>query len=125
MKIKKIGNIELTYPLWWVDYNDSKKIKAEVSPTIDGGVIVWEQQQQNNSEFITLDSLTDGWQTFEVKDDILTLINNSLGTPTTITTIDDEVINVRFRHEVSSKFVRLVNNYEFKYYNCKIYLARV
>lgn len=128
MTVKKIGTITLTYPLWWVEYDNTPSVNAEVQSTIDGGVIVWEQAVATNAKNITLDSGTSGWQKIAVKDAIKALVAASIGTTTTITTTADEVIAVRFRHENSAGTVNFERVYEaklFEYYNCKIYLARV
>ena len=100
MKIKKIGNIVLTYPLWWVDYNNVPTIQAETEETIKGGVIVWEQDRDISAYNITLTSETDGWQTIAIKDAIKALVSASLGATSTITLTDDTIIAVRFRHEI-------------------------
>lgn len=127
MKIKKIGNITLTSTLWWEEYNSTSQIQSEVEQTINGGVIVWEQPYQISSQNITLSGDTDGWQTDGVKNQIKALSDASIGLNTTITTIEDEVINVRFRHEVgvACEFERVVGAYECDYFKCKISLAKV
>lgn len=128
MTVKKIGTITLTYPLWWVEYNNTPSVKAEVQETISGGVVVWEQAVSTNAKNITLSSKESGWQTIAVKDAIKALAAASLGTTTTITTTADEVITVRFRHENTNgaaTFERVVDNKLFDYYTTNIYLARV
>lgn len=129
MTVKKIGEITLTYPLWWLEYNNTPAIKAESQSTINGGVIVWEQAVDITAKNITLASKDrSGWQTTAIKDLIKALVAGSLGTTTTITTTADEVINVRFRHENSAgaaTFERVVDNKLFDYYTANIYLARV
>lgn len=128
MTVKKIGTIDLTYPLWWSEYDDTPSVYAEAQGTINGGVIVYEQAVATNAKNITLDSASSGWQKIAVKDAIKALVQASLGTTTTITTTDDEVISVRFRHEQEGGAVNFERVYEaklFEYYNCKIYLARI
>lgn len=128
MTVKKIGTIDLTYPLWWTDYNNTPSVRAEAQGTISGGVIVWEQAAATNSKNITLSSKESGWQTTAVKDAIKALVAGSIGTTTTITTTADEVIAVRFRHENSSgaaTFERVHDTKLFGYYTANIYLARV
>lgn len=127
MKIKKIGNIALTSTLWWEEYDKTSMIQSESEPTIDGGVIVWEQPYQISSQNITLSGESDGWQTQDVKNQIKALSDNSLGTTTTITTIEDVVIPVRFRHDsgLACEFDRVVGAYECDYFTCKIKLARI
>jgi len=128
MTVKKIGTITLTYPLWWVDFNNTPSVNAEVQNTINGGVIVWEQAVATNAKNITLSSKESGWQTIAVKDAIKALAAASLGTTTTITTTADEVIAVRFRHENTNgavSFERVYDTKLFGFYNCNIYLARI
>lgn len=128
MTVKKIGTIDLTYPLWWTEYDNTPSVKAEVQNTISGGVVVWEQAVSTNAKNITLTSKESGWQTTAVKDAIKALVAASIGTPTTITTTADEVISVRFRHENSNgaaSFERVYETKLFGFYNCNIYLARV
>lgn len=126
MTVKKIGTITLTYPLWWVDFNNAPSVTAEVQSTINGGVIVYEQAVATNAKNITLSSKESGWQTIAVKDAIKALAAASLGTTTTITTTADEVINVRFRHENGAvKFERVYDTKLFEYYTAEINLARV
>jgi len=128
MTVKKIGTITLTYPLWWTDYNSTPSVTAEVSSTIDGGVIVWEQTVQTNAKNITLSSNDSGWQKTAIKESIKALVAASIGTTTTITTTADEVITVRFRHENSggaANFSRVNETKLFDYYSCNIFLARV
>lgn len=126
MTVKKIGTITLTYPLWWVDFNNAPSVNAEVQSTINGGVIVWEQAVATNAKNITLSSKESGWQTIAVKDAIKALAAASLGTTTTITTTADEVIAVRFRHENGAvKFERVYDTKLFEYYTAEINLARI
>ena len=127
MKIKKIGNIELTNTIWWSNYDKHVKIQSEVEETINGGVIVWEQPYKATSEVIVLEDSQNGWQTKDVKDAIKNLCDNSLGTTTTITTMEGVAIPVRFRHEVGAacEFSRVVGSYACDYYTCKINLAKV
>lgn len=126
MNIKKIGNIELTTSLWWINFDNVETIQTETANTIDGGVIVWEQTRQNSAINIDLDSLTDAWQTKEVKDLIKALV--ALGETTTITTVNDEEIIVRFRNEErfgAVEFEPILEVQDVDYYNCKIKLARL
>ena len=126
MTVKKIGTITLTYPLWWTDFNNTPSVTAEVQSTINGGVIVWEQEVATNAKNITLSSKEGGWQTIAVKDAIKALAAASLGTTTTITTTADEVIAVRFRHENGAvKFERVYDTKLFEYYTAEINLARI
>lgn len=126
MTVKKIGTITLTFPLWWLEYNNTPSVKAEVQETISGGVIVWEQAVATNAKNITLSSKESGWQTTAIKDAIKALAAASLGTTTTITTTADEVIAVRFRHENGAvKFERVYDTKLFEYYTAEINLARV
>lgn len=124
MKIKKIGNVTLTNPLWWVNYNTSDIIQASTEDTISGGVIVWQQERTITGRNIDLSSLADGWQKIGVVSQLKTLINSGVGT--TITLSDDTIINVRFRYETTAyDFKRLVEASLFDYYSCKINLARI
>ena len=124
MKVKKIGNITLTFPLWWVNYNDDQSHQAEVSSTIDGGVIVWQQPLQTTSKLINLSSLGNAWQTKEVIDELKLLVG--LGETTVITLVDDSEIAVRFRYEITPfKSESSYLSYLAKYYNCEINLARI
>ena len=124
MKVKKIGDVVLTFPLWWVNYNDNQSHQAEVSSTIDGGVIVWQQPLQITSKLINLSSLNNAWQTKEVIDNINALV--SLGEVSTITLVDDTVLDVRFRYESNPfKSERAYLAYLAEYYNCEINLARI
>ena len=126
MTVKKIGTITLTFPLWWLDFNNAPSVTAEVQSTINGGVIVYEQAVATNAKNITLSSKESGWQTIAVKDAIKALAAASLGTTTTITTTADEVIAVRFRHENGAvKFERVYDTKLFEYYTAEINLARV
>ena len=126
MTVKKIGTITLTFPLWWLDFNNAPSVTAEVQSTINGGVIVYEQAIATNAKNITLSSKESGWQTIAVKDAIKALAAASLGTTTTITTTDDEVIAVRFRHENGAvKFERVYDTKLFEYYTAEINLARI
>ncbi len=126
MKVKKIGNVILTTPLWWTNYNNVDTIQAQSKETITGDVIVWQQTRGITGLNITLDSLKDGWQDTDTKDLLQTLI--ALGTTSTITLTDNTVINVRFRYELANgavSFKRLVDTSLFDYYECKLELARV
>ncbi|MEA1919150.1 MAG: hypothetical protein U9N52_04870 [Campylobacterota bacterium] len=126
MKVKKIGDIELTYNLWWTNYNQNQTVKAEAINTIDGGVVVFEQAVATTAKNISLSSMDDGWQDMATKDNLVNLVKNSIGTTTTITTTDDEVIDVRFAHERNSITVESLNNVKLsKYYLIKLELARV
>jgi len=128
MTIKKIGTIDLTNPIWWLEYNQTPNIQSEVSATITGGVIVWEQSYESTAKNISLSSKDNGWQTIAVKDSLKDLVSNSIGTTTTITTTDDEEIQVRFRHEVEGgaiTFERVVESKLSNFYTCNIYLARI
>ena len=126
MLVVKIGDITLTSPLWWTDYNVPSPIIAEAQNTIDGGVIVYEMLAKDDYININLNSMDDGWQTKAVKDSLVTLLNNSLGLTTTITTIEDDIIAVRFRHENNPMaFTRVVDAYESIYYNVEINLAKI
>ena len=86
MKIKKIGAIDLTYNLWWTNYDATPSIQSEVASTINGGTIVWEQPYDVSSINISISSGENGWQTVAVKDAIQALVAASLGATTTITT---------------------------------------
>jgi len=126
MKVKKIGNIVLTYPLWWTNYNNVTTIQSEVSNTIDGGVVIWKQPYHISSQLIDLSSNEDGWQTTTIKDSLKALI--ALGTTSTITLEDDTVINIRFRDEVNGGcvvFERLIKTSLSDYYTCDLFLAKV
>lgn len=128
MTVKKIGTITLTYPLWWVDFNASNAVKAEVQETINGGLVVYEQAVATNAKNITLSSKESGWQTIAVKDALKALVAGSIGTTTTITTTADEVITVRFRHENTNgaaTFERVYDTKLFGYYTTEIHLAKV
>jgi len=127
MKITHIGNIELTYPLWWEDFNKSDTFFSSTETTITGGTIVWNTVRDNSGKSVTLNSRGDGWQKISVKDAIISLAN-STNTSTTITLSDNTIINVRFKHELSNgalEFERLFDANLVDYYKCKIYLARV
>lgn len=126
MKVKKIGNITLTNPIWWTNYNDYPVVQAETEMSITGNTIVWEQALQTTSINIELSSKSDGWQTPEVKDALKILVRGSIGTTTTITTVEDVVIHVRFRHEgtpLSSD--RIFDTYDSPFYLIVLSLAKV
>lgn len=123
MKVKKIGDVELTFPLWWTNYNNSNVIQATAKDTITGGVVVWQQTKTITGLNIDLSSLGDGWQDINVKDLLKLLVDS--GNTTTITLADDTVVVVRFRYEdTPSTFKRLVDVSGFEYYSCEIKLAR-
>lgn len=127
MTIKKIGNIALDNPIWWENYDNMPTVLSETASTIDGGVIVYEQPFNNLSKNFIIQSLDNsGWQTIATKEALKTLVENSIGTTSTITTTDDEVINIRFRHEAGAvEFSRVVEAKLSKYYKIKLNVARV
>lgn len=128
MKVKSIGAITLTNPIWWENYNEPQSILSEKEETITGGVVVWEQARDISGHNINLSSGDSGWQSTAVKDALRALINGSIGTTTTITLTDDTVVNVRFRHEENNgagNFSRVVETALSEYYKCSIYLAKV
>lgn len=128
MKIKQIGAIVLTTPIWWDNYNMASKVRAEVENTINGGVIVYEQALLTSSENIDLASGdgSTGWQTATVKDALLAHVNGSLGINFNITTTDDTVIACRYRHEAGAMaFERVVDALTAEYFTCEIKLAKV
>ena len=127
MKITHIGSVELTYPLWWDDYNKSDTFFSSTETTITGGTLVWNTIKANSGKSVTLNSRDDAWQKTSVKDAIIDLANTT-DTTTTITLSDGSVLNVRFKHELdggSVVFERLFDANLVDYYKCKIYLARV
>jgi len=98
--VKKIGNITLSHPLEWTNYETVQTVIAEEVATIDGGAIIYEIAAKNSAMKIELSSTENGGlQTATVKDAIMTLARSSIGVATTITTFEDEVIDVRFRYE--------------------------
>jgi len=125
MKIKKIGSIKLLNSLWWTNHNDVTPIIAETVSTIDGGVVVFELEAQITAQNIQLSSLENGWLSIQNKNDIIDLIN--AGNTTTITTDDDDEIDVRFRYENSNpaKFTRLVQAKDSIYYTIDLALAKI
>jgi len=98
--VKKIGNITLSQPLEWTNYETVQTVIAEEVGTIDGGAVIYELAAQNSAMKIELSSSGNGGlQTAAIKDSIMTLARTSMGATTTITTYENEVINVRFRYE--------------------------
>jgi len=128
LKIKKIDDIEIEKSLWWVDYNDFQKIISQATPTITGGVIVYECERDISGVNVTLKTVSgSGWVSKEEKEKLQTLIADSFGKTFTITTIENDDVAVRFRHEVGSamKFKRVVDALDSEYFEVEIYLARV
>lgn len=126
MQVKKIGNITLTTPLTWLEYDNTPAITAEVESTITGAVTVWEQSTDVTAKEITLDNDGDGWQHTTIKDSLRALVNTESTSITTITLTDDTIINVRFRHEIGALYVEKVTRAMLvEYHECKLYLARV
>ncbi len=125
--IKKIGNIELDSFIEWLNFDTVQTIISEVEATITGGAVVWELETDESSHLINISSGNNfGFQSKQTKDNILTLARNSIGTTTTITTFDDEIINVRFRHEDGAVEVSdLINARLSNHYSIKINLAKV
>jgi len=126
MKVVKIGDIDLTYGLWWLNFDENQEFTSEVLNTIDGGLVVFTQPIKLNAQYINLSSEDDGWQTKEVKDAISNLVRLNNSDFTTITTSDNEVINVRFAYENKVFEVEKVSNVlKSKYYKIKLNLGRV
>jgi len=125
--IKKIGNITLDSYMEWVNYDSVQTVISEVKSTISGGVIVWNLAAEDTSKLVEVSSGSDfGFQSKATKDSILSLARNSIDTLTTITTYDDEVINVRFRFEDGAVSVEdLINSRLSDYFILNIYLARI
>lgn len=98
--VKKIGNITLDRPVEWTNYDTVQTIIAETEATINGGAITWEMGTQDSAKHVDLASGSSfGFQSASTKDAILALSRNSIGTTTTITDYENNVITVRFRHE--------------------------
>ena len=98
-KIKKIANIELTYPLFIKEEFASRNVKAKTFETIGGGVVVYERVKRDNSNYITLISKDSGWVGKSTLKEILTL-GDGLGVEITIQDTDNVITNVRFAHEL-------------------------
>ena len=128
MKLKIIGGITLDYEMWIDEHNDSSGVIAEVVDNLDGGVIVFEQTKRTSKQNITARSLDSGWQKPATKDAIIALANSSLGQTISVTDSDDNVYDVRFRHEQvggAVQFDRLTDAKLVEWYHGTIYLAKV
>ena len=125
--IKKIGAITLDNPIEWTNYDVAQDVMAESQGTINGGVIVWELAVLNTSKFIDVSSGSNfGFQTSTTKDSILALVRNSIGTTTTITTYEDEIISVRFRHEDTAiEISDIIGARGSEFFSINIKLARI
>ena len=125
--IKKIGLIDLDALIEWVNYDSVQTVISEVESTITGGAIVWELPAEENAKLIEASSGSNfGFQSKETKDSLLSLARNGIGTTTTITTHEDEVIAVRFRYEDGAMAVEdLIGAKLSNYFSIKLYLARV
>jgi hypothetical protein len=125
--VKKIGNITLDRPIEWTNFDSVQSVMAETVGTINGGAITYELAMQDTAKKIDLASGSNyGSQSATTKDAILALANGSLGTTTTITTYEDDVINVRFRHEDNAVEVEdLIGARQSNVFGLTIRLARV
>ena len=125
--VKKIGSIVLDSPMKWVNHDSVQTVISEVKSTISGGAIVWNLPAEDSSKLIDVSSGSSfGFQSKATKDSILALARNSIDTLTTITTYDDEVINVRFRFEDGAVSVEdLINARLSDHFILNIYLARI
>ena len=126
MLVTHIGNIKLTNPLWWTNFNDTKTIDGEAVGTIDGGTLIFEKQMLDTSINIDLASVKNsGWQDNTTKNAIISLAQ-VVNSYTTITLKDSNVINVRFRNEdMPYKFTHVKGTYECDYFTAEIKLAKV
>ena len=125
--VKKIGNIALDRPIEWTNYDTVQTIIAETEATINGGAIIWEMEAQDSAKHIDLSSGSSfGFQSASTKDAILALARNSIGTTTTITDYENNVISVRFRNEVISVDVEdVIGARQSNTFKLKIKLARI
>jgi hypothetical protein len=98
-RAKKIGNITLTRSLYYVDDFAAQRISAVSEETIDGGVVVWEQENKIIRDNVTLDSL----ENYPILEDELIahqdMCDNTLGSVFDITLTDNTTVTVRFKHE--------------------------
>ena len=98
LKVKKIGDIELDYPLFIKEEFIPKNVKAVSFNTLGGSRIVYESVKRLSANYITLISKDSGWVKEETLKKILTLADD-VGVETTVTFTDDTSVDVRFAYE--------------------------
>jgi hypothetical protein len=103
LKIVKIGDVELNYPLWWLETYQPRNVKATAFNTIGGSKVVWESYRRDNSSTITLSSEENGW-VHQTTLQRLSALANEPGLTFPIYTSTGEVLNCRFIHEEEGFF---------------------
>ena len=94
MRVVKIADIELEYPLWVKEEFSNKRAKAVSFRTLSGGILVYESTKRDNSNYITLESRKGGWIKKDTIKNILDIVDD-VGVVLPLTFDTGEVINVR------------------------------
>ena len=93
-RVKKIGDIELDYPLFIKEEFNTIQAKAVTAPTLGGSIVVFESYKRGNANYITLISKESGWIKEETLKKVLTLLDD-LDVEVDLTLDDDSTIKVR------------------------------
>ena len=94
-----IGTVTFDKVQYYLNEFDSQGVSAESDRTIDGGAIVYEQNNLASAMDVTLGS-GDNYPISETNlKELQTLCDDSLGKTFTVTFNDASTIDVRFKHE--------------------------
>ena len=93
-RVKKIGSIELNYPLFIKEEFNTIQARAVSSQTLGGSIVVFESYKRGNANYITLISKDSGWIKEETLKKILTLLDD-IEVEVELTLIDDTTFKVR------------------------------
>ena len=123
-RIKKLAGLTLDRSLYYTNEYMPQKVSAESKRTIDGGVIVWEQENKDITNDIIIESLDN----YPITEDELKLfqyiIDNSLGRSYEIIFTDGSIMHGRFKHEDEALISEAI--YEGAcYYTVTIKMARI
>jgi len=95
-KVKKIGDIDLDYPLFIKEEFYIKQAKAIINNTLSGGKVVFESVKRDSGNYVTLISKDSGWLKESTIKDILDLLDD-IEVETTITLNDDDETEIKVR----------------------------
>ncbi len=100
-RIKSIGTVTLTRSLYYSNEYISQGVSAVSERTIDGGVIVWEQNNKITTNDVIIESMVNYPITEQELIDLQVMADNSLGTDYAVVFTDGSSFNCRFKHEDS------------------------
>ena len=114
-RVKRIGSLTLSHPLWVVEHEEIAEVIAEQELTVAGAVVQWVTTRQNPA--LTLDSKGNEYLTIDERDAIMQMYRD-IGTEWEIEDTDGATYTAIFDYTNEPTFSRA--KFGVPYYYAKI-----